>query len=120
MAISYTKFGHFAAIGWCTLGVGMLGLIFMIAGSVITGIAYTEITPPNYDENYDRYIGASVPRLIGPFLIIFGVLLLFGSCGFFGVAFYFADKNYEDTELSRDEYGYSQASTGGGNEKQQA
>jgi len=118
MTVPYNKFGHFAAIGWCSLGVGLLGLIFMIAGSVITAIAYTEITPPNYDENYDRYIGASVPRLIGPFLIIFGVILLFGSCGFFGVAFYFASKN-SDTEISRDEYGYSPAS-GGVNEKQPA
>lgn len=61
----YSRVGNFAAIGWCSLAVGLLGLIFMISGAVITGIAYTEITPPNYDENYDRYLGASVPRLIG-------------------------------------------------------
>ena len=66
----YTKVGNLAAIGWCSAGVGLLGqcsagsqppshafhsqsiitgLIFMIAGAVTTGIAYTEITPPNYD-----------------------------------------------------------------------
>lgn len=25
------------------------GLIFIIAGAIVSGIAYTEITPPNYD-----------------------------------------------------------------------
>lgn len=71
MAGFYSRIGSFQTIGWCSFGVGLLGLIFMITGAVITGIAYTEITPPNYDENYDRYIGASVPRLIGKQIFIF-------------------------------------------------
>jgi hypothetical protein len=34
---------------WLNFNKWNTGLIFMIAGAVITGIAYTEITPPNYD-----------------------------------------------------------------------
>ncbi|CAG2172377.1 unnamed protein product [Oppiella nova] len=110
----YTQVGNFAAVGWCSAGVGLLGLIFMIAGAVITGIAYTEITPPNYDENYNRYLGASVPRLVGPFLLCFGAILLFGSCAFFGLAFYNANREY-DTNGSR--YQYTAASATGDNGK---
>jgi len=113
----YSKVGNFASIGWCSLGVGLLGLIFMIAGAVITGIAYTEITPPNYDENYNRYLGASVPRLVGPFLLCFGTILLFGSCVFFGLAFYHANREY-DSNGSR--YQYSSAIATGDNGKPSA
>ncbi|KAH9420132.1 hypothetical protein DERP_001967 [Dermatophagoides pteronyssinus] len=57
----------------------IIGLIFIISGAIVSGIAYTEITPPNYDDNYDRYIGSSVPRLLGPFLLVFGFLIVIGS-----------------------------------------
>ncbi|XP_054167984.1 uncharacterized protein LOC128965339 [Oppia nitens] len=107
----YGRVGNFAAVGWCSAGVGLLGLIFMIAGAVITGIAYTEITPPNYDENYNRYLGASVPRLVGPFLLCFGAILLFGSCAFFGLAFYNANRDF-DSNGSRS-YEYTAARTTG-------
>jgi len=114
MAQFYSRVGSFASIGWCALGVGLIGLVFMVAGAVITGIAYTEVTPPNYDENYDRYIGASVPRLVGPFLLAFGTLLLFGSCGFFAVAFYHANVSEYD---QNGKYEYSAAATTGDNGK---
>lgn len=65
MAQFYSRVGNFAAIGWCSFGVALIGVIFMVAGAIITGIAYTEITPPNYDDNYHRYLGSSVPRLVG-------------------------------------------------------
>jgi len=109
----YSRVGNFAAVGWCSLGTGLIGFIFMIAGAVITGIAYTEITPPNYDENYNRYIGSSVQRILGPFLLAFGGLLFFGSCIFFGFAFYHVSREYESNGGSR-HYPYSaaQATTG--------
>lgn len=28
-----------------------IGLIFIVSGAIVSGIAYTEITPPNYDVN---------------------------------------------------------------------
>ncbi|RWS13089.1 hypothetical protein B4U79_10859 [Dinothrombium tinctorium] len=65
-----------------------IGLVLMISGAIITGIAYTEITPPNFDENFDRYLGANVMRLIGPLLLGLGTIILFGSCCFFAFAFY--------------------------------
>ncbi|KPM02351.1 hypothetical protein QR98_0007630 [Sarcoptes scabiei] len=64
---------------WVAVTAIIVGLIFVIAGAIITGIAYTEITPPNYDDYYNRYIGSSVPRLIGPFVLVFGAVIIFGS-----------------------------------------
>lgn len=61
----YSRIGNFAAVAWCTLGSGLLGLFLMITGSVLTGVAYTEITPPNWDENYLRYQGSNMMRIIG-------------------------------------------------------
>ncbi|OTF83762.1 hypothetical protein BLA29_007765, partial [Euroglyphus maynei] len=61
------------------IGAIIIGLIFIISGAIVSGIAYTEITPPNYDDNYDRYIGSSVPRLLGPFLLVFGFFIVIGS-----------------------------------------
>ncbi|KAI2804682.1 hypothetical protein RDWZM_008000 [Blomia tropicalis] len=71
-------------VQWVLVGAIIIGIVFMVTGSIITGIAYTEITPPDYDTNYDRYIGSSVTRLIGPFILAFGAFILIGSCGFFG------------------------------------
>lgn len=79
----------------------------MVAGAIITGIAYTELTPPDWDQNYDRYKGSDLKRILGkcplhmlsvksnwiafsssgPILIASGGLILFGSCGFFVYAF---------------------------------
>ncbi|KAH9501735.1 uncharacterized protein LOC124496734 [Dermatophagoides farinae] len=61
------------------IGAIIIGLIFIVSGAIVSGIAYTEITPPNYDDNYDRYIGSSVPRLLGPFLLVFGLFIVVGS-----------------------------------------
>lgn len=32
-------------------------------------------------DNYDRYIGSSVTRLMGPFILAFGAIIILGSCG---------------------------------------
>lgn len=37
----------------------------MVTGGVICLIYYTEITPPNFDTNYHRYVGSSMPRIVG-------------------------------------------------------
>lgn len=40
----------------------------MVTGGVICLIYYTEITPPNFDSNYHRYVGSSMPRIVGEYL----------------------------------------------------
>ena len=101
----YSRIGNFTAVAWCTLGASLLGFFMLVAGAILTGIAYTEITPPNYDENYWRYQGANIMRIIGPMLIACGGILLFGSCGFFAFAFYAAnrddDDDYEGSTIGR-------------------
>ena len=92
----YSRIGNFTAVAWCTLGASLLGFFMLVTGAILTGIAYTEITPPNYDENYWRYQGANVMRIIGPMLIACGGVLLFGSCGFFAFAFYAANREDEE------------------------
>lgn len=61
----YTKIGNFEAVTWCSVGSSLLGIFLMLVGAIISGIAYTEITPPDYDENYKRYIGSNLMRVIG-------------------------------------------------------
>ncbi|XP_015783996.1 uncharacterized protein LOC107361664 [Tetranychus urticae] len=83
----YTKIGNFAAVTWCSFGSALLGLFLMLIGAILTAVAYTEITPPDYDDNYKRYIGSNVLRVVGPFSFGFGGLLVLGSCGLFTFAF---------------------------------
>lgn len=73
----YTKIGNFEAVTVCSVGSSLLGVFLMLVGAVITGLAYTEITPPDYDENYKRYIGSNLMRVIGNYLIICYPIFLF-------------------------------------------
>lgn len=41
----YQRIGNFTAVAWCSLGSGLLGLFMLVTGAVLTGIAFTEITP---------------------------------------------------------------------------
>lgn len=87
------RVNNFEAVGWCTLCVGILGLGLLIAGAVMAGIAYTELRPPAADENYERYLGSNLMRIVGPIMLAIGALLLIGGCAFFGIAFYSASKD---------------------------
>lgn len=51
----------------CTVGFIVVGILMMITGGVICLIYYTEITPPNFDTNYHRYVGSSMPRIVGKY-----------------------------------------------------
>lgn len=51
----------------CTVSFIVVGILMMITGGVICLIYYTEITPPNFDSNYHRYVGSSTPRIIGKY-----------------------------------------------------
>jgi len=61
----YSRIGNFTAVAWCSLGSALLGFFLLVTGAILTGIAFTEITPPNYDENYWRYQGSNIVRIIG-------------------------------------------------------
>lgn len=69
MASFYTKIGNIEAILWCSIGSCLIGLILMVVGAIVTGIAYSEITPPDYDKLYDRYTGANIKRVTGKSLL---------------------------------------------------
>ncbi|XP_076314819.1 uncharacterized protein LOC143227181 [Tachypleus tridentatus] len=79
---------NFQAIAICTCVGAFIGLCLMIGGAAITGVAYTEVPPPFDDPNYDRYQGSNPRRVIGPIMMVFGALLLFGGCCFIGCAFW--------------------------------
>lgn len=51
----------------CALSFIIIGILMIFAGGLITYIYFTEITPPNYDAYYQRYVGASFPRILGEF-----------------------------------------------------
>lgn len=56
---------NFEPILVCTIVFIVVGLLMMVTGGVICLIYYTEITPPNFDSNYHRYVGSSMPRIVG-------------------------------------------------------
>lgn len=56
---------NFGPILACTISFIVVGLLMMVTGGVICLIYYTEITPPNFDSNYHRYVGSSMPRIVG-------------------------------------------------------
>jgi len=49
----------------CALSLIIVGVLMIFAGGLISYIYFTEITPPNYDAYYQRYVGSSFPRIIG-------------------------------------------------------
>jgi len=58
---------NFEPILVCTVAFIVVGLLMMVTGGVICLIYYTEITPPNFDSNYHRYVGSSMPRIVGEY-----------------------------------------------------
>lgn len=56
---------NFEAILVCTVVFIVVGILMMVTGGIICLIYYTEITPPNFDANYHRYVGSSMPRIVG-------------------------------------------------------
>lgn len=58
---------NFESILVCTVVFIVVGILMMVTGGIICLIYYTEITPPNFDSNYHRYVGSSMPRIIGEY-----------------------------------------------------
>lgn len=56
---------NFEPILLCTLAFIAIGLLMMLAGGLVCLVYYTQITPPNFDINYQRYVGSSVARIVG-------------------------------------------------------
>lgn len=73
----YSRIGNFTAVAWCSLGSALLGFFLLVTGAILTGIAYTEITPPDYDENYMRYKGSDIMRIMGQYLIFLVYWVIF-------------------------------------------
>lgn len=55
----------------CSLSLIIIGILMIFAGGFISYIYFTEITPPNYDAYYQRYVGSSFPRILGELYSIF-------------------------------------------------
>jgi len=51
----------------------------IFAGGLVTYIYFTEITPPNYDAYYQRYVGSSFPRIVGILVLMIGLTLFWGA-----------------------------------------
>lgn len=43
----------------------IITFILVVAGAILTAIAYTEVRPPTADDNYQRYLGSDYRRVIG-------------------------------------------------------
>lgn len=60
----------------------------IFAGGFISYIYFTEITPPNYDAYYQRYVGSSFPRIVGILILMAGLTIFWGSSIYLVYAYY--------------------------------
>lgn len=67
------------AVTICTLSMIIIGILMIFAGGLMTYIYFTEITPPNYDAYYQRYVGSSFPRIFGVLILMVGLILFWGA-----------------------------------------
>lgn len=79
-------------IGYCTFCLVLVGFIMLLAGAILSGIAYTEVRPNIADENYERYIRSDLKRVMGPIMLAFGLLCIISGCVFFGCNLYSASR----------------------------
>lgn len=63
----------------CSLSLIIVGILMIFAGGLTTYIYFTEITPPNYDAYYQRYVGSSFPRIFGILILMAGLTLFWGA-----------------------------------------
>ncbi|XP_064466169.1 uncharacterized protein LOC135377577 isoform X2 [Ornithodoros turicata] len=91
------RVGNMTAVTLCTMCLAGVGVLLLISGAVVTGIVYTEVRPPTADENYDRYRGADLRRVLGPLMLCLGGFLLIGGCVFMAFGYY---SNYRDEEAT--------------------
>ncbi|XP_054710536.1 uncharacterized protein LOC129220197 [Uloborus diversus] len=81
-----------STVGYCTFGVVLVGFAMLLAGAIISGIAYTEVRPNVADENYERYIRSDLKRVMGPITLAFGLLCIISGCTFFSVNLFSASR----------------------------
>ncbi|XP_022663099.1 uncharacterized protein LOC111268273 isoform X2 [Varroa jacobsoni] len=53
----------------------IITFILVVAGAILTAIAYTEVRPPTADDNYQRYLGSDYRRVIGPLMMIISLMV---------------------------------------------
>lgn len=63
----------------CALSLIIIGILLIFAGGLVTYIYFTEITPPNYEAYYQRYVGSSFPRIVGILILMAGLTLFWGA-----------------------------------------
>lgn len=78
------RMGRVKTIGYFTFCLALVGFIMLLAGAIISGIAFTEVRPNIADENYERYIRSDLKRVMGPIILSFGLLCIISGCVCFG------------------------------------
>ena len=86
------RMGKVKTIGYFTFCLAMVGFVMVLAGAILSGIAYTEVRPNVADENYERYIRSDLKRVMGPIMLSFGFLCIISGCVCFGCSLYSASR----------------------------
>lgn len=76
------------SITLCALSLIIVGILMIFAGGFISYIYFTEITPPNYEAYYQRYVGSSFPRILGILILMAGLTLFWASSIFLVYNYY--------------------------------
>lgn len=97
------RMGKVKTIGYFTFCLSLVGFMMLLAGAILSGIAYTEVRPNVADENYDRYIKSDLKRIMGPIMLCFGLLCIISGCVCFGCNLYTASMDAKRDSKRRKE-----------------
>lgn len=61
---------NYRPVIFCSTSMTAIGMLLMVAGTVVILIDHVELGPPQYDREYERYVGSSLAHIIGEYDIV--------------------------------------------------
>lgn len=56
---------NYQPIIFCSISLIGIGMLLVVAGAIVVLIDHVELGPPQYDREYERYVGSSLAHIVG-------------------------------------------------------
>lgn len=56
---------NYKPIIFCTVSLATIGVLMIVLGLVIIMLDHIDLGPPHFDNEYERYVGSSMPHILG-------------------------------------------------------
>lgn len=56
---------NYRPIIFCSISLTTVGMLLIVAGAVVMLIDHIELGPPQFDKEYERYVGSSLAHIVG-------------------------------------------------------